>query len=109
MFSPEDFLTLAEELLRRDRREATLRTVISRAYYAVFLSLRRSLARSGTRHSELWREVGRIDHKSGLVGDRMRNLRNAADYEDPMPELEMDAAWCVERSGWLIRNFGNSQ
>lgn len=109
MFRPEDFLALAKDLLERSRSEAILRTVISRAYYAAFQHVREHSGRQGIRHSELWREIDRADFDSGHLGDRIRRLRNAADYADPMPDLEEDARWCVGRAEQLICNFGNAQ
>ena len=101
-FDWSDFLTLADALATTDwdgNREASLRTAISRAYYAAFgearlrlrsvlLATRRSAAEHGdiatfyaTRYGEQGAEV------AAVLG-RLRNRRNAADYDDDLAEVE---------------------
>jgi hypothetical protein len=46
MFFPEDFLTLADDLLKSatlNKNEALFRSIISRAYYSAFLSAREKI------------------------------------------------------------------
>jgi hypothetical protein len=95
VFDPEDFLSLADKLLVDAPDEATLSTVISQAYYAVFLSVLDRFGKRDAHHLELWRTIGRTDFELGTIGDRLRGLRNSADYGDSMPDLEGDAVLCV--------------
>jgi uncharacterized protein (UPF0332 family) len=101
-FEWSDFLAVADALMIADsdgHREASLRTAISRAYYAAFgvarhgarsvrLATRRSAAEHGevaafyTKHyGERWEQVA-------IVLGRLRNRRNAADYEDDLSDIE---------------------
>jgi uncharacterized protein (UPF0332 family) len=93
-----EFLTLAEALQRTPNspgpREASLRSAISRAYYAAFCVARnfgrdrREFAPTGTAqdHSlvkdHFRKSSDRTRRKIGIDLDRLRDYRNAADYED---------------------------
>lgn len=80
--------------------EASNRTAISRAYYAVFCSIRNRLKRRGSlprarrgrsRHRTVWnhlRASERTHEKSlGEWGARLQNHRQRADYEDTLTDL----------------------
>ena len=84
-FDPLDYLALAEEL-GSNTGEEKLRTAVSRAYYAAFLIARGRL-QIGSKTRDVHREViDSLKKKAGytMVGnelDRLRKLRNTADYE----------------------------
>jgi len=80
--------------------EASNRTAISRAYYAVFCSIRNRLKQQGTlprvrrgrsRHRIVWdhlRASERTHEKLlGERGARLQNHRQRADYEDTLTDL----------------------
>lgn len=87
------YLTLAEELGGRADDEAALRSAISRAYYAAFCSARNRLRNGGVSppatgdsHTAI-RNIYRLspDPRAvaiGTTGDRLRRMRNRADYHD---------------------------
>jgi uncharacterized protein (UPF0332 family) len=101
-FDPEAFLALATRLLAQSKDEATLRTVISRAYYSAFLIVRARLGKRRTFHAEIWTEVEELHSALGGIGNRLRQLRNAADYGDPIPHLAIEAALCIRRANILL-------
>jgi uncharacterized protein (UPF0332 family) len=102
VFAPEDFLTLARRLMEQDSDEASFRTVISRAYYSVFLTVRQRLGAGGTSHKKLWVEVEKISPALAEIGQRLREFRNAADYGDAIPDLGNEAARCIRRANILL-------
>jgi uncharacterized protein (UPF0332 family) len=96
MFDWREYLVLAREL-RSKQSEASLRSSISRAYYAAFCTAlyrlhpngRDSLSRDS--HASLWQEYrhqGRAFSHIGVRGDRIRKDRQAADYDLVVHELE---------------------
>lgn len=94
--SPNDFIELAQSLLK-DGCEASLRTAVSRAYYAVYHECRivleaRSITirRDAEGHKQITECLDRSNHPPAqkiaqLVRD-LRRDRNIADYDlaDPM-------------------------
>jgi len=104
-FNPEDFLVLARDLNARSADEATLRTVISRAYYSVFLTARSRLAAPGAGHIETWKAVQKVDRPMGDLGNEFRRIRNAADYGEPVPRLEERADYFLLAAGRLLEYF----
>jgi uncharacterized protein (UPF0332 family) len=100
-FDWSDFLTVADALTTDldGNREASLRTAISRAYYAVFgdarlrlRSVRRVTRRSAAEHGEIAAfyaaRYGEQGVEVAAVLGRLRNRRNAADYDDEFAEVE---------------------
>ena len=97
------YITLAEELEREAGkladRDSCLRTAISRAYYGAFgLARRVAITQDDltlTRGPQVHREVishfrnssHRIRRQIGLDLDRLRRVRNQADYDDRFPNL----------------------
>jgi len=82
-FDPLDFLRLADALVTDDADEATYRTAIGRAYYAVFLLARAKTGVQGRRHAH-----ERVREAISPVNDRLASLlgtisttRDYADYE----------------------------
>lgn len=94
MFDWNEFGTLARELRQRND-EASLRTAISRIYYAVYWRARNLLESEGyvfrqdeTSHSQIWREYlrrGRSHHGIGRTGNALKDNRVQTDY---FPEIE---------------------
>lgn len=98
-FDPEGFLNLAQDILASAPVEAGFRTAVSRCYYAVHLRARENLKASG----ELTPTYSGFDHEQviellrsrrGPEGDRvdrLRVLRNRADYRTDRSIVETDA------------------
>jgi len=102
LFDPEDFLFLAKRLIEESDDEATLRTVISRAYYGAFLALRSSMNAKGATHKNFWTSVQALDPALGEVGQRLRLPRNSADYGDSMPNLLVDSRVAIGRAELIL-------
>jgi hypothetical protein len=82
-FDPLDFLRLADALVDDGADEATLRTAIGRAYYAVFL-----LARSKTgvqerrnAHERVREAISPVNHRLASLLGTISTARYYADYE----------------------------
>ena len=111
-----DYLALAEELAARGGDEAAQRSAISRAYYAA-LGRASDLLRAEGRevsplrtHSVVWRAFkNSADSRRFTVGvnlDRLRRLRERADYAGRFDEDLSDAAReAVERAGSILRTI----
>ncbi len=94
MFNWPDYLELSKELLRSEGGEAHQRSAVSRAYYAMFHSARSKLIfwsewdppKEGSDHEYLWETFSKKhdfnSQKVGQLGDRLRKVRNKADYAD---------------------------
>jgi uncharacterized protein (UPF0332 family) len=76
---------------RRQVDEASRRTAVSRAYYAIFNKARLLLEGEGTvvsstrrAHDDIWRTLesaGRGRRRLGAEGKRLREMRRKADYD----------------------------
>ena len=100
-FDPKNFLELSERLYTDQNyyhiREAALRTTISRAYYAIFLTMRElvrkelsntqlidlfeDVSKSGLIHSCIKKTMDGVDTYLGYVYGRLFMMRKRADYE----------------------------
>jgi hypothetical protein len=108
-FNWAEYLQLAEELAKR-KKEASLRTSLSRAYYYVFnIALIRAerngfrLVRSESTHNQLWRLYSNSPVsdciKLGEIAKRLKEKRERADYsqkvylriDEDVPEVLKDA------------------
>jgi uncharacterized protein (UPF0332 family) len=105
-----EYIVLADDLTTRGS-EAARRSAISRAYYGAFNPARRGLeARVGpignrAVHRTVWDAFGdpglaNEDTRAkweviGEIGERLRNLRNEADYDDEVPDLDLRAPEAV--------------
>ena len=88
-FDWKEFLTLAEELRQKDD-EASLRTAISRVYYAIYHRAKNLLEIEGfifrqyeSSHRQVWEEYkyrGRTHRGIGISGIRLHEMRVDADY-----------------------------
>ena len=81
-FDPLDLLRVAEFLAEHDLSEASLRTAVSRTYYAVLLAVSDELgvARGRNIHSRAIGELERRDQRAGDQLQRLMRLRVLADY-----------------------------
>jgi len=100
-------------------REAMLRAAISRAYYAAFWRGRRyfetaqrpqRLPRFGA-HRELQylfaNYAGKTMRAIALDLELLRSLRNWADYDSVVPQLEKEAARALQLANRLLDDIGN--
>jgi uncharacterized protein (UPF0332 family) len=97
MFDWASYLVLARELAKQPD-EASHRSAVSRAYYAIFNMARLLLEGEGTAitstgraHDDVWRALeaaGRGRRKLGADGKRLREMRRKADYDGVVPALE---------------------
>jgi uncharacterized protein (UPF0332 family) len=106
--------TLAIELSRRGR-PVDLRAAVGRAYYAAFnvaAEVLRSwnipVVRNAAGHGEVLRFLGNADDADLQQATRelvrLRNKRNAADYDPSARDVEDQKAvqFLVDRAGWVI-------
>jgi uncharacterized protein (UPF0332 family) len=112
-FDWREFVAFAEELVAGGApTEASQRSAVSRAYYAVFNIARARLVAEGridpTRHEahdQVWLTLdagSRGERRIGQGGRRLRYWRNWADYEERYPQVARDAASLVALARRLI-------
>jgi len=101
-FDWREFLTIAEALAELDlgvSSEALSRSAVSRAYYACFGAarsqasvLRAATRKSSAEHGELAtfyaKRFGEAGEQIGVLLNRMRTFRNAADYDVALEDAE---------------------
>ena len=94
MFNWEDFLALAERLVREVDNESSQRTAISRAYYAAYHAAAvyvrtQGLLPTGHTHRNVWAVLAASSNaelaEAGRRGDLLRQLRILADYRSRFP------------------------
>jgi hypothetical protein len=114
-FDWEEFLDLAEELVRRRGDPAAERSAVSRAYSAVFHEASQYVSRRGGRltftgddHIREWDwflQTG-LDPPArwiGNTGHALRRARRAADYDpSPRPNRSVDAQGAVRLARRLL-------
>ncbi|MBC7233978.1 MAG: HEPN domain-containing protein [Chloroflexi bacterium] len=116
-FAWAKYLVLAEELAVRSTDEASLRSSISRAYYAVFCTARNRLLeegeeipKTGEAHAEVWTKYRESAQKRrkyiGITGDRLRRSRNKADYDDEFPSISAVVQDAVVKARHLLDSLG---
>jgi uncharacterized protein (UPF0332 family) len=110
-FNPRDFLRLARELSQRPSDEASLRSSISRAYYAAFWIARDFIKRKSgialKRHDKTW-ETLKKDPSHWTAGEDGRVLlrqRQLADYEEHVPDLAWQAEKAIARADKIIKRL----
>ena len=91
MFDPDEFWTFADELLNapEEADECACRVAAGRAYYAIFLTLKRSLGEKGIEFSNDGRDHSRVvrslkdRHRDPLANavNSLLRLREKADYD----------------------------
>jgi uncharacterized protein (UPF0332 family) len=123
-FDWREYLTLAENLYTNSHnfpnQEACFRVAISRAYYAAFCTARNYakkydhliLRKTGEDHrivkdhysfaNDSNTEQQRKRRQIGINLDRLRNLRNKADYDDIFSRLENEAKYAITLSKKVI-------
>jgi len=105
-FDWEEYLELAEELVKRRGNPAAERSGISRAYYAAFhtaanyFSTRgQRLTLTGTDHREVWDwfrlRTDEVEKSVGSNGRALVGSRRKADYEVKFEGLSSEAEYSV--------------
>ena len=103
------YFDLAQDLAEHGQ-EAHQRSAVSRAYYAMFCSVRDILdgaddynpPEGGSQHTYVWNALGRAPYQAeyvGEIGHRLREARRKADYEnyiDNLPYLVENAMMDAE-------------
>ena len=111
VFDWTDYLVLAEELGQRGD-EASLRSAISRAYYAAYGMARDRLRQTGVAirtsdHKWLWDSyrdsTNNQSRMVGVNGDRLRVERNRADYDAEFPGLGSSVAIAIDRARQVLQ------
>jgi hypothetical protein len=98
--------------------EASRRSAVSRAYYGAFNSSRRWLEANvtpidnRTAHEQVWETFKTADRANqatradwaliGGLGDSLRSLRNRADYDDEVAELDRLALGAVKTAERIL-------
>lgn len=127
-FNPADFLLIAERLFRDERyrkiEDARARTVIGRAYYAIFLSVRELLRKELSRGPDISRKYGRIvrtgmahscirdtlitlDYTLGQFFDRLNKLRRDSDYDLRSEIKDKDAEEALSLAREIASRYHN--
>ncbi len=114
-FDWEEFLDLAEELVRRHGDLGAERSAISRAYYAAFHAAGSIARRHGARltltgvdHTLVWDwflqpEADRRSQWIGDTGHRLRRARRRADYDAaPRSNLSLEARDAVRLARRIV-------
>jgi uncharacterized protein (UPF0332 family) len=112
MFDWSSYLVLAQELAKRPD-EASRRTAVSRAYYAIFNKARALLEAEGTvisntgrAHDDIWRTLegaGRGRRRLGAEGKRLREMRRKVDYDGAVAAIERVTADALATAESLSR------
>jgi hypothetical protein len=116
-----EYIVLADELAGHGS-EASKRSAVSRAYYGAFNPARRWLeANVGpisnrAAHKQVWDafsvpELASEDTRTkweyiGQIGELLRTLRNQADYDDDIPNLDLRAPEAVIRAERILALLG---
>jgi uncharacterized protein (UPF0332 family) len=112
MFDWTSYLVLPRELAKQPD-EASRRTAVSRAYYAILNRARVLLEGEGTvisntgrAHDDIWRTLegaGRGRRRLGAEGKRLREMRRKADYDGAVPALDKVTADALATAESLSR------
>ncbi len=122
-FNPENFLEAAKAFLTGAASEAEFRTIVGRAYYAAYGSLRMRLCRAkgvdpdelfgkSGRHSKLIRSIENSSHDIRQVLFSYQRLwveRVHADYDYSAQMTHDDAKSAVSDAAWVIKQLANIQ
>ncbi len=110
------YLDVAERLYAEDADEATLRTCISRAYYATFHAARRHVRQHVDvprphAHRFVWRWY--TAHSSsnlrnlGHLGLRLSQLRNGADYDGTIHPSPREVREVLDRAAGFLTTLAS--
>jgi uncharacterized protein (UPF0332 family) len=113
VFDWTGYLLLAQELAKRRNDEGSLRSAVSRAYYAAFCTARNRLLQEGEKipktgeaHPIVWKKYRNSDQKHrkdiGIRGDRLRRSRNIADYDDEFPDISKKVEEALANASHLL-------
>lgn len=86
----EEYLNFSQEIYDNFDEEAALRTVISRAYYALYnvaciefeIDTRKLPKGKGGLHKKVWDEISKQDFDLSQEGDSLKKKRHTADYKE---------------------------
>jgi uncharacterized protein (UPF0332 family) len=96
-------------LAKHGSDEASLRSSISRAYYAAFWIARDLVSRKSRTairgHAAIWRMLKDLDPSAADAGDRLRRRRNDADYEKVVPDLGRRAEEALAIADRIIKKL----
>jgi len=124
MFDPIDFLKLSEKLLNNSNdnncEEAFYRTVVSRAYYSVYLSCREFLKKHGKDVDKISKESQKSVHSilPKLIQEttgqyylfdliyELKSMRINSDYDLDLSIDRMDAERSVEIARTILKDLG---
>jgi len=117
VFDWTQYLVLAEELAMHSNDEASLRSAVSRAYYAAFCTARNRLLQEGEEipttgeaHATVWTKYRKSVQKHrkdiGTTGDRLRRSRNKADYDDEFPDISEKVEQALVNARYLLDSLG---
>lgn len=115
-FAWADYLTLAATLAANIGDEASLRSAISRAYYAAY---NLAVDRAGAHGVSIVRVPGTGPHEAcwmayqtvptvvriGVTGDRLKVLRHKADYRQVTLNWAKEAATAVAEAQTLVKGL----
>lgn len=117
-FDWTNFLGLAERWFSDEADEATLRSCMSRAYYAAFhvaidyMRQHTEIPRRDT-HSRIWAWLSERDTRqlrnAGSTGVLLRRSRNFADYNSTTPCTPTDARKAIERATVIVTTLTSSR
>jgi uncharacterized protein (UPF0332 family) len=112
MFDWTLYLLLAQSLAQASD-EASQRSAVSRAYYAIFNKARLMLeyegipiSDTGKAHADVWRTLeaaGKGRRRLGQEGKRLRDMRRKADYETKVASLDKVTEDAMKTAGDLNR------
>lgn len=110
-FDWNEYFTLAGQL-NVPGNEAKLRSAISRGYYCAFnLAKDYLIQKIGnfkyTNHEEMWDKFGVIPDKVSIEswGNRIRRIRNDADYEAEFPKLSIQSREAIMKVQYIINEL----
>ena len=113
-FDWSKFLDLARRLSAETTDEASLRSAVSRAYYAAFNTAAdrmrqdgKTVPEDGTAHVEVWRYYSgandQFSRKIGSDGSRLKTRRRDSDYDGRRTPSAGEVNESVERADSVIR------
>ena len=115
MFDGRSFFHVGEYLLPHISDEAVARTVVGRAYYAAFHAGRalaertgHPLARGPAGHRQLGERLAKIEPAVAEDLNRLRRLRNEADYDTTMTDPQSAAVIAMDLARAVIDSLDST-
>lgn len=116
-FDWADFLSVSRHLRSGTVDEAAYRSAISRAYYAAYGTARSKLTaegeyppEKGDAHVAVWRsfrdKADRVRFRIGEEGNRLRNSRRSADYDETYTASSGDVDLAIQRASTILSLIG---